>query len=215
MRAYFQLFFGLLVPLSALFVVAAIIYFNLEYNLNKSLRLGVLTGVFIGLCVSLVVALLLLISRVGERTKNKILNKKKKGNFTQNSIPKHIPTPEPEKTVETIETKTPTVKKQPKETTDTHGNKIITHTIMLLMDKELAFEVALYAISDEAIGTLTESKDKEDHIAIKNDNELLQIEVTTLTRHTAQVIIKSNTHSESAQKIIRYMKNKEHSFLQY
>ncbi len=212
MRAYFQLFFGLLIPLSALFVVAAIIYFNLEYDFNKAIRLGVLTGVFIGVPTSLFIALFLLISRAGEKTKNAILDKRKRR--TQKTISKAVTT-ESVKTVHTPHPVTPKIKKDLTPATDAQGNEIIAHTIMLLMDKELAFDVAMYAIIDEKIGTLTESKDKEDHITVKKGDEIVQIEVTPLTRHTAQVIIKSNTHSESTQKIIRYMKNKEYSFLQY
>ena len=57
MRAFFQLFFGLLLTLSTLFIVAAIIYFRIEYDFTKSLRLGVLSGFFVAIIVSFFIAL--------------------------------------------------------------------------------------------------------------------------------------------------------------
>ena len=93
--------------------------------------------------------------------------------------------------------------------------KTIEQKMILLMDRELAFEIALYAISDQNIGTLTESVIGEGHITVKNDNEVLQLTISSLTRHTSQVVIVSEINSNAAKKIISYMKEKEHSFLQY
>jgi len=209
MRAYFQLFFGLLVPLSGLFIVTSIIYFNTGYNFTKALRLGVLSGFFIAIAVSLFTAFFLLIMRRGKKPQKSILRRKKK-KYTKNAQNIHESTT----TSETHNHVSTTV------TTPTHpiiasNDKTIEQKMMLLMDRELAFEIAHYAISDQNIGTLTQSANEADHITVKNDDEILQLTISTLTRHTSQVLITSQINSPSAKKIISYMKEKEYSFLQY
>jgi hypothetical protein len=209
MRAYFQLFFGLLVPLSGLFILASVVYFKIEYNFIQALRLGVLSGFIIAIAVSLFTALSLLIMRRGKKPKKSILKRRKKV---------------PVQTTQNLKTPAPTLKDN--SNISTHGTtstsptistdtKTIEQNMMLLMDRELAFEVALYAISDQNIGTLTESVTGAGHITVKNSDEVLQLTLTRLTRHTSQVVIESGLNSEAAKKIIRYMKEKEHSFLQY
>ena len=59
MRAYLQLFFGLLIPLSALFIIISILYFKVEYDFTKAIRLGVLTGIMLSLAVSYVTSIFL------------------------------------------------------------------------------------------------------------------------------------------------------------
>ena len=213
-RAYFQLFFGLLIPLSGLFVIVAVIYFRIDYDFTKSLRLGVLAGVFIGITVSIITALFLLIMRRGKKPQNSILDRKKKQSSKTVVSPKpdnitHVDSSKGKHT-ETAENKVTTLK-----TNTDNNHTLIEQKLMLLMDKELAFEVALYAIADQDIGTLTESKNNEAYITVKNDNETLQFSIVTLTRHTAQMIIHSMPNSPAAKQIIGYMKEKEHSFLQY
>jgi len=209
MRAYFQLFFGLLVPLSGLFIVTSIIYFNTGYNFTKALRLGVLSGFFIAIAVSLFTALFLLIMRRGKKPQKSILKRNKKVHTkTTQNINVIVPKLDTHSNVSTTETTlTPPV--------ISSDAKTIEQKMMLLMDRELAFEIALYAITDQNIGTLTESLTGEGHITVKNDDEILQLTISTLTRHTSQVVIVSEINSNPAKKIISYMKEKEHSFLQY
>ena len=78
MRAFFQLFFGLLLTLSTLFIVAAIIYFRIEYDFTKSLRLGVLSGFFLAIIVSFFIALFLILMRGGKQPQKSILRRKKR-----------------------------------------------------------------------------------------------------------------------------------------
>jgi len=209
MRAYFQLFFGLLVPLSGLFIVTSIIYFNTGYNFTKALRLGVLSGFFIAIAVSLFTALFLLIMRRGKKPQKSILKRRKKTHpKTTQNIKETAPTTDTHNDISTMET----VPTRPVIASD---DKTIEQKMMLLMDRDLAFEVALYAITDQNIGTLTESVTGAGHITVKSDDEILQLTISTLTRHTSQVVIVSEINSTPAKKIIRYMKEKEHSFLQY
>jgi len=210
MRAYFQLFFGLLVPLSGLFMATAFTYFNTGYTFTKALRLGVLSGFFIAIAVSLFTALFILIMRRGKKPEKSILTRRKRSKTkapkTADSIPDAINIP----TTDTSSTET-----LADEQNIAVDDKSIEQKMMLLMDKDIAFEVALHAISEQHIGILTKSINEEDNITIKNDDEVLHLTISTLTRHTSQVSIKSEINSVAAKKIIRYMKDKEHSFLQY
>ena len=207
MRAYFQLFFSLLVPLSGLFIVTSIIYFNTEYDFTKALRLGVLSGFFIAIAVSLFTALFLLIMRRGKKPQKSILKRRRKTHpKTTQNIKETVSTTDAHSDVSTIIPTRPVI---------ASDDKTIEQKMMLLMDRELAFEVALYAITDQKIGTLTESVTGAGHITVKSDDEILQLTISTLTRHTSQVVIVSEINSTPAKKIICYMKEKEHSFLQY
>jgi len=186
MRAFFQLFFGLLITLSALFIVAAIIYFRIEYDFTKSLRLGVLSGFFIAIIVSFFTALFLLIMRGGKKPQKSILRRKK----NQKSKPGT-------------------------KTSESKNNKNIEQKIILLMDKEFALEVLLHAISHQHIGILTQSQNNEGMMSIKTEDEIIELSIHKLTRHTSQLMISSNKDSKNVKKIITYMKRKELSFLQY
>jgi len=64
MRVYLQLFFGLLIPLSALFIVISILYFKVEYDFTKAIRLGVLTGIMLSLAVSFITSIFLQAKRL-------------------------------------------------------------------------------------------------------------------------------------------------------
>lgn len=92
----------------------------------------------------------------------------------------------------------------------------IEQNLMVLMDKDLAFEVALFSIIDQNLGeaVIKESKEKNS-ITLRTYDETIQIITTALTRHTAQIFIKGVKHSQELQKIISYIKEKEYSFLQY
>jgi len=207
MRAYFQLFIGLLIPLSGLFIVTAVLYFKIEYSFTKAMRLGVLSGFFIAIAVSLFTALLLLIMRRGRQPQKDIFSgvKARKERRTKKStFDKHI------KTSDTETTKITKPLKPAKTSVTTQKN------IMLLMDNSIAFEVLLYAIADQKLGQLTESKESEGHIVIKTDKSIIKIIISPLTKHTSQMQISSEVDDlENIQKIITYVKEKEYSFTQY
>jgi len=109
MRALMNLFFSIVLPISALFIIFATIYFSMNYELNKALRLGMLAGFIIGFGFSIIMSVILFIMRKAR---------------TQ-----HIRMTHPESHIEHESTNGPIDKK-----------------FMLLMDKELAFEVALYSL---------------------------------------------------------------------
>ena len=206
MRAYIHLFFGLLIPLSALFVVISILYFKIEYDFTKALRLGVLTGIMLSLAVSIAISVFLQTKRlIQSRTlsprkakmkakiksdKQKIKKRKKGTKLTKDE----------EETDPASQNKT---------------DKSISQKVMLLMDEELAFEVTFNALTHHALGTIRPSETTKGVIHVKSNKEAIKIIVTATTKHTSQVEIHTDKNTKSTGKIISYLKEKEHSFLQY
>ncbi len=95
------------------------------------------------------------------------------------------------------------------------SNGPIDTSLLLLMDRELAFEVALHSIIDQDIGEVTKGDKQKGTISIHTPEQLINIAVSKLTKHTARIELKADTYSKGVQKIIEYLKLKEHSFLQY
>lgn len=207
MRAYLQLFFGLIVPLSGLFIVASVLYFKIEYDFTKAMRLGVLYGFFIAIAVSLFTALALSILRIIKRPEKDIFSgvKKRKARDTQKAHSKQ--------TIETNKTES----NEPTVSINTAKSPITAQeNMMLLMDKTIAFEVLLYAISDQKLGQLTESKESQGYVVLKTDKAFIKISISPLTKHTAQIQIHSEIDDmENIGKIMTYMKEKEYAFTQY
>ncbi len=179
-------------PISMIITIVSVAYFSVDYNFTKAMKLGVLSGVLLGLGISFIATLFLLITRkVGKpaqetmKVHQEINHKIKKTDQKTKDVPVEIP-------------------------------NSIEHKLMLLMDKKLGFEVALHAITDQKIGEITTKETKENSmIILHTPEETMQISITPLTRHTAQVILKTERNSKYDQKIISYIKEKEHSFLQY
>ena len=86
---------------------------------------------------------------------------------------------------------------------------------MLLMDSELAFEVALYSIIDQNIGEVTKGNKRDGTINIFTPKQMISIAISPLTKHTSQIEVKADAYNMSVQRIINYLKLKETSFLQY
>jgi len=209
MRAYFQLFFGLLLPLSALFIVTSFLYFNLDYDVTKSIRLSVLFGSILGVTSSFIMALFLLILRASRKSHSTTPRKKKKQAIKASNPTQKIK-----------EIKKPVLKTQTNKVVTTHIEKVkdegsIQQKIMLLMDRELAAEVMFHAIHEQNIGTLTGNNSHDGSLSIKTNAEVLHVMINALTRHTSQLIVTSPANSSATQKILSYMKEKEYSFLQY
>ena len=87
--------------------------------------------------------------------------------------------------------------------------------LIVLMDKKLAFDVALYSILEQNLGDATAKEAQEKNtITLRTDHDTIQIVTTALTRHTAQILIKGIKSSQEFAKIISYIKEKEYAFLQ-
>ena len=185
MRTYLRLFFSLLMPISMIMAIASVAYFSVHYDFSKAMKLGILSGVLLGLGISPIAALFLLVTRSGKKPAQETVKVDKETNRETKEVP---------------------VKMQ----------NSIEHKLMLLMDKKLAFEVALYAVTDKNMGDIKTHETKENAmITVHTKEENIQISTTPLTRHTAQVILKTERNSQYTDKIISYIKEKEHSFLQY
>ena len=101
-------------------------------------------------------------------------------------------------------------------TSSSNSRTQVEQKLMLLMDKNLAFDVALFSITDQNLGEVTTKKSQEKNtITLHTYDETIQIITSALTRHTAQLLIKGSKNSQELSKIISYIKEKEHSFLQY
>jgi len=186
MRTYLRLFFNLLMPSSMIMTIGSVAYFSVNYDFTKAMKLGVLSGVLLGLGLSLVAALFLLVTRRVKKPVQDSVNIQKETNSNSKEIPV------------------------------VNSKNAIEQKLMLLMDKTLAFDVALYAITDQNIGEIKTHETKENSIiTVHTKEENIQITTTPLTRHTSQVILKTERNSQYTDKIISYIKEKEHSFLQY
>ncbi|MCW8821912.1 MAG: hypothetical protein OQK45_06770 [Sulfurovum sp.] len=186
MRTYIQILFSILMPMSMIMTIGSIVYFNLDYSFTKAMKLGVVSGVLIGLSISLIMALLLLVMKRSKKT-------------VQQPIPVH-------ENVHRIKKDIPLETQQ----------NFIEQKLMLLMDKQLAFNVSLYAITDQDIGDITTNDTKGNaNITVNTPEETIYITITSLTKHTAEIILKTVKKSDYVNKIISYIKEKEHSFLQY
>lgn len=193
MRTFIHLFLNLLIPLSILFIIASIGYFTYAYDFSKALKLGILTGVLLGIGTSLIAAPILLIS-------GKVKNNEK------TDLEEYA---EPELVSEKVkkETKAP----QQKQVMGI-GKEI---KCMLIMDRELAFNVILNTPKDQMGCTVSQSDPEKGIISIQTKAGIIQTTITSLTKHTSQVIIHAVNNEKQAQILVTHLKKKEYSFLEY
>ena len=179
MRAYFNVFLSLIVPVSILFIILAVGYFMIEYDLSKALKLGVLSGFMIAALFTAILAPLFLLRR---QAKLKSVTK----NHPDQEILQEI------------------------------DEGPLDEKLLLLMRKETAFDVAIQAIIDQDIGEVSkESRKKKGNITVYTPEQTIKMQVSKLTKNTAEIEIKAETYTESVQSIINYLKRKELSLLTY
>ena len=194
MRTFIHLFLNLLIPLSILFIIASIGYFTYAYDFSKALKLGILTGVLFGIGASLIIAPILLIS-----------GKVKKQEETDLEAYAE-PEPESEHKVKK-ETKAP----QEKQVIGI-GKEI---KCMLIMDKELAFNVIQNIPKNEMGCSVSQSDREKGVIMIHTKAGIIEAMITSLTKHTSQVIIHAANNAKQAQTLVTHLKKKEYAFLDY
>ncbi len=195
-------------PLSIVFAAIAIVYFSMSFDFSKAIRLGVLAGVLSSIAFSFIMAFIILIARIIRRYR-----------FT-----KHIKTERYQKMESPIkqdptlyEKKSQSAKINPatKPPAQSPNTASVIETFMLLMDRELAYEVSLNVIQDNSIADVLTKNDKEKTIRLRTEEEEIHIKISSLTKHTAQVLISSTVNKDNIRKIIALLKEKEHSFMQY
>lgn len=185
MRTYMRVFLNLLVPIALTVTLISIIYFNFKYDFSKALNIGILSGVLISVPVSLIGSLILLIMKKIKSTQNESLEIDKNRDDLIKFSTSNNTTP-------------------------------IEQKLMLLMHKDLAFEVTLFSITDQNLGEIATKETKEkDTITLRTYDGTIQIIISKLTRHTAQVIIKGLKNSQELHKIISFIKKTEYTLLQY
>ncbi len=197
MRPFIHLYFALLLPISLLIALLFIFYFTLEYNLTQSITLGILYGLFAGVFVTFVVVIAIVLL---SKSQNKMLAKfkfiKKENKIDEKS--EHL---EQELSLD------------PK--INVNVKKDMDHKLMLLMNKELTFGIILTMIKKQIAHSITKHNIDKGNINIKIHGEIISISITTLTKHTSQVKINGINNSKHIQNIVSFLKEKEHSFLQY
>jgi len=205
MQKFINLFLTLVLPVSILFIILASIYFSMNFEMNKAIKLGILTGVLSGVGFSVLMASVLLVMRKIRH------NTHQKENIYPKNDAEEVKTDTNSEDLPSSEKASDTTSEKTVYPTD----QLMDQKFMLLMDKELAFEVALYAIMDQNIGEISNANKNKRSIIIHATNEVITLSVTSLTKHTSEVLITAMPDSKNVQNIISYLKEKEHSFLDY
>lgn len=210
MNHYLRRFFTLLLPISIVTTIISLIYLQFTYGHDtlQTLPLASIFGFLSGASLAFFGAFIFFLPKNTQNTKIDLSHRKKKEpSITSQSIiqkkPKEKEKPQKPQKLE---------KKREEEKKITLSSN---HTMMMLMDKELAFEVALCAIEEQEIGIITHSKKSKGTINMKSHEEILELHINTLTKHTSKITIISTKISKNVQYIIDYMKVKEYAFLQY
>lgn len=87
--------------------------------------------------------------------------------------------------------------------------------IMLLMNKELVFEVIISGTKKHITRSIVKHNIDKGTISIKTRNEFISINVKPLTKHTSEISINTVKDSKYTQELILFLKEKEQSFLEY
>jgi len=194
MKSYINIFLTLLMPLSILFTAISVVYYTMDFAFSKAIKLGIVTGVLSGTVFSLLLALIILLSRKVQSSKPKVQNK-------------------PIVNVETI----PKIFKEHQKSFDTNIIKpqAMEKKFILLMDKELAYEVSLHSMQSQDIGEIIYQNKDKGLILLKDDLKELKMDITTLTKHTAEILVTSTLDHKLITDIMTHIKNKELLFLKY
>lgn len=198
MRAFLHIFMRLFVPITLLVAILLTLFFSFEYSFNKAMSLGVLYGLLAGITITIISSITLLILR---RSTSNVQNKQKEKNIQVNEEVQKVESSRDKSAIETIK----------------KSNAVTTmeHKFMLLMNKELTFELILLALKKQFPHSLTTQDIPKGTIDVKTNSCLLSFSIVPLTKHTSQVTINDISNAKYIQHIISFMKEKEHSFLQY
>jgi len=189
---------------TAVFTALSSMYLMLNYSLSASLKLGLIYGFLTSIIVSTFFAIVTL-SKKSVKTyavKQQELREKEKsqyGNSLENSITQN-------KTIRAVK--------------ESKGSKNIVNrqnqiTLFLLMNKYLAFDILVQIVIENNIWKINARDKERNTLTISTEKQDIYISIETLTENTSQIEIKTNNIDESIKNLIKYIKEKEHSFLQY
>ena len=216
MQTFIRLFVMFMLPIALVCVSVAILYFSLDgYTFSKAMNVGALTGVLFALPATFVVVTLYLIKEAiaPKKVKNVAPQKSHKASEVQKE-PKMQMKKEPK--VQMIQKPTDEVKKESKGTT----KKPIIQTRdrvfkqMLLLDKELAFHLLQTIIQTLQSKNLTIEAPKN-MITFSNQDGVIESKITSLTKHTSQILITAPSNPKQAQRILKLFKEQQHSLLNF
>lgn len=195
-------------PISVLFIIISTIYFLTNFDFSEALRLGIVAGALSSIAFCIVVSLVILIIRAVRIKKSKA--KAMKFDIQDNTS--FVPT---NPTIYEKKSQTMQGFSGKQLTTDLSTLDIIKEKIMLLMDKEMVYEVSLNAIRNKNIGDIVHQDKEIGSILLRNNSEEIIINISSLTRHTSEVSISSTLDNNNIQNIISLLKDKEYTFIKY
>jgi len=181
-------------PLSVLFTAVSVVYYSMEFVFSKAIKLGIVTGVLSSTLLAFFLAAAILLLRKTQVYKPKV---RTKTSFNANNIPKIL-----------------TIPQKDFDTNIVHPRNI-EKKFILLMEKELAYEVSLQSMQHQNVGEIIYQNKDKGLILLKDDRKELKINVSTLTKHTAEIIITSTLNHHFIKQVVALIKNKEHDFLTY
>jgi len=193
MKSYINIFLTLVMPLSILFTAISVVYYSMEFAFSKAIKLGIVTGVLSSGLFALVLAAVILLVRKIQSNTPKVPSTP----FNKNKIPKILK--EHKENFDTTMVKTPSKEQK----------------FILLMDRELAYEVSLQSMEDQNVGEIIYQNKDKGLILLKDDLKELKINITTLTKHTAEIIITSTLDHHFIKDVMSLIKTKERLFLHY
>jgi len=208
MQTFIRLFMMLMLPIALVCMTVATLYFSLDgYSFSKAMNVGALTGVLFALPTTFVVVTLYLIKEVITPTKAKNVAPQK--SHKTSDIKK-----EPE--VEHKEQPKSQMQKESKVTTQKPINQTSDRVFkqMLLLDKELAFNLLQTIIQTLQSKSLTIEAPKN-IITFSNQDGVIESKITSLTKHTSQILITAPNNPKQAQRILKLFKEQQHSLLNF
>ena len=196
MRVFTSVFITFLIPISLGVSMLLTLYFTTEYPFTKAMSLGVLYSLIPGMFLTLIFATLFTQLQNGNTN---ILNRFQFSSNIQD-LQEEILIQEPLSL---------------KEINENGGDGKVGQTMMLLLSKELIFEIIMTATKNQVMRSIITHNIEKGNIMIKTRTETVSIMIQSLTPHTSQIVIQGLADSPFVQNLIDYLKDKEHSFLQY
>lgn len=200
MTAFIRLFFNLLFPLSILSIILSMLYFMMDYDASRAMKLGVLSGILLSIPLSFLLATALLILRKVSPEQGK--QGEQGEQVAQTKVQTQVQAKEESKVSEPV---------------PIENIKGVTQEskCMLLMDRELAFEILMNFLKKIKHSTIAINDPKRGIITIQNKKGIIQTNITALSKHTSEIILRTQNNIIDVEKLIHALKDKEHSLLQY
>ncbi len=196
-RSFINLFLSLILPIGALFTAIATLYYLKDFELGKAIKLGVVTGILSAIAFSMLVSTLIMIKRAFQIYHYQRLHTKEQ---QSPSRMRHTSVANRDEPLPVRAIPDPLVPKEGEQ------------RYILLMDYDVAFEVALYAIESQKIGILQKADKRNGEIIIQQRGRYVPIKLSRLSTHSSQIILES---MENTPAFIRAVKEKEFAFLDY